>query len=504
MSTIFKTRISQQEVQTPVVSADTVVTDNFITSSIQSESVSSEEVLADLVSAVTIESDEVFATDTNTTNLVVTNDFSPGGDVIVSSGNVLVSKGGTVSFLDDGEIVEEDGATGFPVFTGIPEVLNNSTIYNIGLIDKGTDLSGIHFGGNDEMVQTCEIWFSIGDETHDIYWPENMLWLDSTDGNAPAIVVRTEYRVAIRKEANGSMVASIAYALGEGGEIVSGNMMEGVARLDADNTFTAGNTFTGAVDMSTAQVTPPEGWNVSDLTPEAIQQVVPIAWGTYATNPTCTYSNSIAIGNASISHDTNSVSIGNGAEARKFACAIGTFTKAYNDSVAVGTDTYAINNSITVGRSSSSMKDRGITIGLLFTEWTQESGNITHTCTTKGTGSITIGAGANTLNNGDVESSNSVTIGCKALNQGADSVVIGASASTAHSGSVAIGARSISQISGVGIGSEAFAYGTRNVAIGQGARTETNKQQYSFRFSFYCFRKQQCCHRILRICEGYK
>ena len=444
MSTIFKTRISQQEVQTPVVSADTVVADNFIASSFQSESVSSEEVLADLVSAVTIESDEVFATDTNTTNLVVTNDFSPGGDVIVSSGNVLVSKGGTVSFLDDGEIVEEDGATGFPMFTGIPEILNNGTIYNIGLIDKDTELSGIHFSGNDKMVQTCEIWFSVGDEAHDIYWPENMLWLDSTDGNAPAIVVRTEYRVAIRKEANGSMVASIAYAVGEGSEIVSGNMMEGVARLDADNTFTAGNTFTGAVDMSAASVTPPEGWNVAELTPEAIQQVVPMAWGTWTTAPT-------VLG-------TRSLAIGENAKALQWAQAIGLNANADgNYALAVGTNAIAKEYSNAIGSTARCENTRSICIGHAFNE-TVDGVYTWRDCTTEGTGSITIGAGANTLNNGDTESSNSVTIGCKALSQGADSVVIGAQASGG-----------LNQVV-IGAGAKAYYAGRKQVVLGAGSK----------------------------------
>ena len=262
MSTIFKTRISQQEVQTPTLSTDTVVTDNFITSSIQSESVASENINATIVQGV-----EIIANDLSTENIAISNDLSVGQDVIVSSGNVLVGRKGIVSFVDDGEEVDENGASGFPIYNGVPEVLNNSTVYNIGEIDKDIDLSNIRFGGNDNMVQTCEIWFStpadtarsVGD-TYEITWPENVVWLDSTDGNAPAIVKGTEYRIVLRKE-NEQIVASIAYAIGEGQQNVD-EMIRDAAQKDGDNTFTGVNTFTGEVDMSGAQATPPDGWNV--------------------------------------------------------------------------------------------------------------------------------------------------------------------------------------------------------------------------------------------------
>lgn len=358
MSTIFKTRISQQEVQTPVVSADTVVTDNFIASSIQSESVSSEN-----INAITVQGEEIIATDLSTENIAISNDLSIGQDVIVPSGNVLVGRKGIVSFVDDGEEVDENGASGFPIYNGVPEVLNNSTIYDIGLIDKDTDLSGMTFGGNDEMVQTCEIWFSIGDETHDIYWPENMLWLDSTDGNAPAIVVRTEYRVAIRKEANGSMVASIAYAVGEGQQNVD-EMIRTAAQKDGDNIFTGANTFTGSVDMSGAQVTPPEGWSVegAELTAEAISEVVPFkvnSNGQVLINGSCESDSSLIV-SLGAGGAVSRVAIGGHIEFQKSMTIGGTATWR---GVSVGADSVAKEGSVAIGTNAKAENRAGVSVG---------------------------------------------------------------------------------------------------------------------------------------------
>ena len=95
---------------------------------------------------------------------------------------------------------------------------------------------------------------------------------------------------------------------------------------------------------------------------------------------------------------------------------------------------------VAVGYQAQSKKALAVTIGGQFAE--NVNGEVVYYYnTTEGTGSITIGAGANTLNNGDTESSNSVTIGCKAENKGADSVVIGAQAKKeAGNKSVSIGA----------------------------------------------------------------
>lgn len=243
---------------------------------------------------------------------------------------------------------------------------------------------------------------------------------------------------------------------GEGGITAEERaLLMGAAQRDADNTFTAGNTFTGAVDMSGASVTPPEGWNVGELTPEAIQQVVPIAWFDSGTATANHYSASAFGVNSYAS--TNATALGTGATAFTNAIALGYYATTENGTF----------HEIVIGQGSSAKNHCNITVGSNFGE--NVNGSITwHKTRTEGTGSITIGAGANTLNNGDTESSNSVTIGCKAENKGADSVVIGASSSNTRENNVAIGAAAkATDKDSVAIGKEATATSWRTTAVGQ-------------------------------------
>ena len=153
-------------------------------------------------------------------------------------------------------------------------------------------------------------------------------------------------------------------------------------------------TITGTLDAESMK---------NSLTTEAIQKVVPMEW-------------------------------------RNFRTALGEGFKAGGDSTVLG---YCANGQVgtcvVVGKEVKTEKNRSVTIGVTYHE-VIDGQVVWSYCTTEGTGSITIGAGANTLNNGDTESSNSVTIGCKAENKGADSVVIGAQTSCGHNGSVVIGA----------------------------------------------------------------
>lgn len=243
---------------------------------------------------------------------------------------------------------------------------------------------------------------------------------------------------------------------GEKGEPGEGGMtdeeralLNGAAQRDADNTFSAGNTFTGEVDMSGASVTPPEGWNVGELTAEAIQKVVPMAW--------------ITLGNAkATASGIASIAVGGGASAA-------------TDSTAFGQDARALGlAAVSVGKEAWSSNTRTVTIGASFHE--EIDGQVVWSkCRTEGTGSITIGAGANTLNNGDTESSNSVTIGCKASNQGADSVVIGAQAKGVKAGAIVIGAGAEGALytSSVSIGRQAKS-GNSTVSIGSYAIAENS------------------------------
>lgn len=236
-----------------------------------------------------------------------------------------------------------------------------------------------------------------------------------------------------------------------------------------------------------------------NVTPEAIQQVVPIAWG--------------STGEATANLD-QSVAVGNIATAGYYGTALGYKAQATaSSSIAIGVEAKASGSysaamgenceskgmfSRAFGWATKAENDLSLTIGSQFTE-TIDGVKYIRECRTYGTGSITIGAGANTKNNGTTESSNSVTIGCKALNQGADSVVIGAQASGGMNqvvigaganalytgrGQVVLGskAKGLAEGSTVINGASAFAHavaigigstagGTKSVALGDYAKT---------------------------------
>lgn len=190
----------------------------------------------------------------------------------------------------------------------------------------------------------------------------------------------------------------------------------------------------------------------AELTPEAIQEVVPMAWNNWSTafGVSSDSRNGTAIGASSLGNE-QSVAIGNTAQCHQ------------SYSTAIGYNAHVGKMSLAAGRSSTCNGELGIAIGVTFSD-TEGS----HVCTTEGTGSITIGAGANTLNNGDTESSNSVTIGCKAENKGADSVVIGAQASGKNASVACVGALSSAGVYGVAVGKGSQG-GNRGVSVGNGS-----------------------------------
>lgn len=222
----------------------------------------------------------------------------------------------------------------------------------------------------------------------------------------------------------------------------------------------------------------------NSLTAEAIQNVAPIKW-THTTHRDMIANavDAIALGNGAKAYGGWDIAIGANATTTEgiYAIAIGGGSSAkgnYATSIQGRTiGAYSINF------GGFTKKDRAITLGYSFTE-TTDNGDVSHDCTTEGTGSITIGAGANTKNTTKtvdgvettVESSNSITIGCKAMNQGADSVVIGASATSSSSGNVVIGANTSTSGSGteVVIGASASSVGVRGIAIGQSATVGAN------------------------------
>jgi hypothetical protein len=207
---------------------------------------------------------------------------------------------------------------------------------------------------------------------------------------------------------------------------------------------------------------------IPELTPEAIQQVMPIAWSEYTKLPTLTGINGTAFGGNAIAKAIGT-SIGSNANSDGQSASVGYNASSKNYSTSIGNNSSAMQGaSVSVGYFATTAKASGITIGSQFSD---TAGS--YTCTTEGTGSITIGAGANTLNNGDTESSNSVTIGCKAENKGADSVVIGAQAKATKSAAISIGAGANAfELEAIAIGKSAGA-NWKTVAIGANTVTSS-------------------------------
>ena len=131
-------------------------------------------------------------------------------NVIVSNGNILLLKSANIKYLDDGEVTISSGASGFPIFDGIPTIVSNSAIYNVGVIDGDIDLSGMYFDGDETIVQSCEVWFTTDSQLYNITWPSNLFWIDYDDGNMPQLLPNMKYRIVLRREID-DIIASISH-----------------------------------------------------------------------------------------------------------------------------------------------------------------------------------------------------------------------------------------------------------------------------------------------------
>ena len=249
-----------------------------------------------------------------------------------------------------------------------------------------------------------------------------------------------------------------------------------------------------------------------ELTAEAVQSVVPMAWnetsvtfGEGSTNPgrntiigakiTGWSERNTLVGEESYSQSGWGTAVGYKARTGYNGSSVGSDAQsAGNESVAIGCASRAnYHPSMAIGSSAAASASYGtaigwhvtakspnaLTIGSQFYETTPD-GNVPNYCSTEGTGSITIGAGANTLNtttaDGSVtESSNAVTIGCKAENKGADAVVIGAQAKVSGAGGVAIGAKAQAEKQNdIAIGNNSHSKGNTTLAAGVGATVEAH------------------------------
>lgn len=133
------------------------------------------------------------------------------GTVKVNSGGVVLSADGYVSFNDDGLVTTPSGAKGYPYSEGIPTVLSNGGVYNLGIITEPIDISGVYFDGDDTIIQTCEVWFEQGSTVNAITWMPDLYWIDTANGKAPTWIAKLRYRVAIRKEID-RLIGSVSYS----------------------------------------------------------------------------------------------------------------------------------------------------------------------------------------------------------------------------------------------------------------------------------------------------
>ena len=128
----------------------------------------------------------------------------------IKSNNVYIDGSGTLEFADDGEVTLSNGASGWPYTIFMPDKFENGKICDLGLLTSDVDLSNVAFDGDDTIVQTAEIWFTLGDTVHNIIWPPNVIWIDTIDGTMPPLTANLNYRLSIRKEVK-YIVASISY-----------------------------------------------------------------------------------------------------------------------------------------------------------------------------------------------------------------------------------------------------------------------------------------------------
>ena len=133
------------------------------------------------------------------------------GTVKVNSGGVILNADGYVSFNDDGLVTTPSGAKGYPYSEGIPTVLSNGGVYNLGMITEPIDISGVYFDGDETIIQTCEVWFEQGSTVNAITWMPDLYWIDTANGKAPTWIAKLRYRVAIRKEID-RLIGSLSYS----------------------------------------------------------------------------------------------------------------------------------------------------------------------------------------------------------------------------------------------------------------------------------------------------
>lgn len=133
-----------------------------------------------------------------------------GGDIVISEGVLTFTGDDEV----DGTIRQRNGATGYQWIdcsNNRPANFNNGICYDFGTITSALDLSAIRFSGTNNLVQTCEIWFTTGSTIYTVTYPAGTYWIDTSYSGAPTLSPNMHYRMVLRQEPN-KIIASVAYA----------------------------------------------------------------------------------------------------------------------------------------------------------------------------------------------------------------------------------------------------------------------------------------------------
>lgn len=125
------------------------------------------------------------------------------------SGSVNVSDSAAVISLLFGNFTENSSTdVPQPHHSGaLPAVLQAGHVYDLGVLSTDTDLTAVLTFSEKEHVQTSELWFELGYSVPTITWPPAAIWANGE----PVLQPNTAYRIALRREPNGSLILNLAY-----------------------------------------------------------------------------------------------------------------------------------------------------------------------------------------------------------------------------------------------------------------------------------------------------
>lgn len=125
----------------------------------------------------------------------------------VFTGTVDLSEAASVTPPDDWAVNGITYKACTPMEINVAGFLQANCAYDMGTLTANADLSSMSFTSNAAKSQTCEIWFKEGTTLRTISWPAELVWLDGAPNVAPGLV----YRISVRQEPTGTMLANVAY-----------------------------------------------------------------------------------------------------------------------------------------------------------------------------------------------------------------------------------------------------------------------------------------------------